>query len=165
MHRPKIEVFDLVAMTNTDPKGFVREVEEYRVESWGLYMARSSNHAQFHYLESWLLPSLGLRASIFHFTPGHERDQDHYLDVGIFRPGEQQWTSVDHYLDIVIRTGRDAELVDIDELLDARAAGLLDTAEATTAIEIAVGTVEALARYDYDLGAWLAARGMPISWR
>jgi uncharacterized protein len=165
VHRPKVEVFDLAAMTNTDPKGFVRRVEEYRVEPWGLYMARSSDHAKFHYLESWLLPELGLRASIFHFVPEHNRDQDHYLDVGIFRSGETQWTSVDHYLDIVIRTGRDAELIDVDELFDARAAGLVTTAEATRAVDTAVRALDGLARHGYDLDVWLASLGMPISWR
>ena len=46
-------------------------------------MARPTpGREQFHYLESWLLPSLGLRVSVFHFNPGHERDQDYYLDVG-----------------------------------------------------------------------------------
>ena len=44
-------------------------------------------HAQFHYLESWLLPSLGLRATMFHFNPGYELDQDYYLDVGRYTQG------------------------------------------------------------------------------
>lgn len=165
VHRPKVETFDLVEATNTDPKGFVRAVDEYRVEPWGLYMARTSDHPKFDYLESWLLPSLGLRASIFHFVPGHERDQNHYLDVGEFTAGPQRWTSIDHYLDIVVRTGRDAELVDVDELFEAHRAGLLSTAEAQRAIEIAVATIAGLARHGWDLGAWLASLGMPISWR
>jgi predicted RNA-binding protein associated with RNAse of E/G family len=165
VHRPKTEVFDLAAMTNTDPKGFVRRVEEYRAEPWGLYMARSSDHAKFHYLESWLLPELGLRASIFHFVPEHARDQDYYLDVGVFRSGETRWTSVDHYLDIVIRAGRDAELIDVDELFDARAAGLVTTEEATRAVDNAVRAIDGLARHEYDLGAWLDSLAMPISWR
>ena len=87
MHPPKHETFDLRARTNTDPKGIVRAVDEYAVQPWGLYLARPTpGRAQFHYLESWLLPSLGLRATIFHFNPGHERDQDYYLDVGEYTP-------------------------------------------------------------------------------
>ena len=43
---------------------------------------RRPGRAQFHYLESWLLPSLSLRVTVFHFNPGYERDQDFYLDVG-----------------------------------------------------------------------------------
>lgn len=31
MHPPKHEIFDLTAGTNTDPKGIVREVDEYRL--------------------------------------------------------------------------------------------------------------------------------------
>ena len=67
--------------------------------------ARRPGRAQFHYLESWLLPSLGLRATVFHFNPGHERDQDYYLDVGRYTPGPTVWHSEDHYLDLVVRTG------------------------------------------------------------
>ena len=87
IHPPKHETFDLVARTNTDPKGIVRAVDVYTVEPWGLYMARPTpGRAQFHYLESWLLPSLGLRATVFHFNPGYELDQDFYLDVGRYTP-------------------------------------------------------------------------------
>ncbi len=89
IHPPKHETFDLVARTNTDPKGIVRAVDVYTVKPWGLYMARPTpGRAQFHYLESWLLPALGLRATVFHFNPGHERDQDFYLDVGRYTPGQ-----------------------------------------------------------------------------
>src|SRR5690606_10153043 len=64
IHPPKHETFDLSARTNTDPKGIVRAVDEYRLMPWGLYMARPTpGRAQFHYLETWLLPSLGLRAN------------------------------------------------------------------------------------------------------
>src|SRR2546423_440342 len=74
MHPPKHETFDLRARTNTDPKGIVRAVDEYVVRPWGLYLARPTpGRAQFHYLESWLIPSLGLRATVFHYNPGHER--------------------------------------------------------------------------------------------
>ena len=88
MHPPKHETFDLRARTNTDPKGIVRAADEYTVQPWGLYLARPTpGRAQFHYLESWLLPSLGLRVTVFHFNPGYERDQDYYLDVGEYTPG------------------------------------------------------------------------------
>ena len=84
----------------------MRAVDVYTVEPWGLYMARPTpGRAQFHYLESWLLPSLGLRASMFHFNPGHERDQDYYLDVGRYTPAPDAWHAEDHYLDLVVRTG------------------------------------------------------------
>ena len=84
----------------------MRAVDVYTVEPWGLYMARPTpGRVQFHYLESWLLPSLDLRASVFHFNPGHERDQDFYLDVGRYAPGPTAWLAEDHYLDLVVRTG------------------------------------------------------------
>ncbi|AWK72355.1 hypothetical protein CBI38_12985 [Rhodococcus oxybenzonivorans] len=164
-HPPKIEYFDLRNSTNTDPKGFVRPVEQFRVEPWGLYMARTADHRQFDYLESWLLPDLGLRASIFHFRPEHRRDQDHYVDIGVFTRGDDVWTSEDHYLDLVVRTGRSTELLDVDELMEAHSAGLLDTATAEKAITTAVAAIEGLATHGHDLGRWLASLGMPIDWR
>src|SRR5680860_434709 len=75
VHPPKVELFDISERTNTDPKGFVRPVDVYLRRPWGLYMARPADHRQFHYLESWLLPSVGLRASIFHFNEDFKRDQ------------------------------------------------------------------------------------------
>jgi predicted RNA-binding protein associated with RNAse of E/G family len=164
-HPPKVETFDIVERTNVDPKGFVRQVEHYRVEPWGLYMARTADHDKFHYLESWLIPSLGIRATIFHFYPYHARDQDHYIDIGRFTAGERVWTSVDHYLDIVVRTGRGVELLDVDELFAATAAGLLDHPTATEAVERAVSVIDGIASAGYSLEDWLAKKGMAITWR
>lgn len=166
MHPPKHETFDLVAGTNTDPKGIVREVDEYRLLPWGLYMARPTpGRVQFHYLESWLLPSLGLRANIFHFNPGYERDQDYYLDVGTITVGTERWEAEDHYLDLVVRTGESTELVDLDELLEAHHHGLLSTEVTQDALQTAFSAVAALAAHDNDLAAWLADSGMELLWR
>jgi len=166
IHPPKHETFDLVARTNTDPKGIVRAVDEYAVRPWGLYLARPTpGRAQFHYLESWLLPSLGLRATIFHFNPGHERDHDFYLDVGEYTPGPEVWRSEDHYLDIEVRTGAGADLADVDELLDAVRQGLLSPEVAEQAVRRAVDTVDGLARNGYDLSRWLAGGGIELTWR
>ncbi|MFD4368721.1 DUF402 domain-containing protein [Rhodococcus sp. NPDC058521] len=165
IHPPKVEAFDLVERTNTDPKGFVRPVDHYRVEPWGLYMARPADHRQFHYLESWLLPDLGLRASIFHYHPYHARDQDHYVDIGTFTRGDTLWTSEDHYLDLVVRTGRDTELLDVDELLVANQQGILDDVTSRRAVHTAVRAIDGIAAHGHDLDAWLASVGMPITWR
>ena len=129
-------------------------------------MARPTpGRAQFHYLESWLLPSLGLRANVFHFSPGHERDQDYYLDVSHITVGPDRWQSEDHYLDLVIRTGRGTDLIDVDELLDAHRLGLLSPETAEAALKCAVAAVDGLAAHGHDLSAWLASTGMELSWR
>ena len=144
----------------------MRAVDEYAVHPWGLYMARPApGRAQFHYLESWLLPSLGLRATVFHFNPGHERDHDYYLDVGEYLPGATAWRSEDHYLDIEVRTGRGAELADVDELLAAVRHGLLTPEVAERAVHRAIHAIEGLAHSDYDLVGWLSAHGMQLTWR
>ncbi len=141
-------------------------MDVYTVQPWGLYMARPTpGRAQFHYIESWLLPSLSLRVTVFHFNPGYERDQDFYLDVGDYTPGPNSWHAEDHYLDLVLRTGRDVQLVDVDELLSAVASGLLSSEAGERAICTAVTTVDALASHDYDIHSWLAGQGMPLSWR
>lgn len=156
----------MVARTNTDPKGIVRAVDVYTVRPWGLYMARPTpGRTQFHYVESWLLPSLGLRASVFHFNQGYERDQDYYVDIGEYTPGATVWHSEDHYLDIVIRTGAGLELADVGELLDAVRHGLLAPEVAEQAVRRTVDTVESLSRHDYDLQRWLISNGMELKWR
>jgi predicted RNA-binding protein associated with RNAse of E/G family len=166
IHAPKHETFDLVARTNTDPKGIVRAVDVYTVEPWGLYMARPTpGRAQFHYMESWLLPSLSLRATVFHFNPGHELDQDYYLDVGRYTPGTRAWHSEDHYLDLVVRTGAGVELSDVDELLTAVRHGLLTPETGEMAVQSAVTAIEGLSRHEYDLDRWLADNGMALTWR
>lgn len=166
IHPPKHETFDLLARTNTDPKGIVRAVDEYVVRPWGLYLARPTpGRVQFHYLESWLLPSLGLRATVFHYNPGHERDHDYYLDIGEYTPGQRVWQSQDHYLDIEVCTGSAAKLADVDELFEAVRHGLLTPEVAEQAVTRAVVAVDGLARNGYDLQRWLAANGMELRWR
>ena len=144
----------------------MRAVDVYTVQPWGLYLARPTpGRAQFHYLESWLLPSLNLRATIFHFNPGHEREQDFYLDVGRFTPGPRCWTSEDHYLDVVVRTNIGVEVCDIDELLTAVRQDLLSAEDGEQAVRTALDTVASLAKHDYDLHRWLAGLGMTLTWR
>ncbi|MEU6646007.1 DUF402 domain-containing protein [Saccharomonospora sp. NPDC046836] len=166
MHPPKLERFDVAARTNTDPKGIVRAVEEYRIEPFGLYMARQApGRTQFDYLESWLLPSLGLRVTDFWFTPGHERDQDFYLDVVTIETEGDTWLATDLYLDLVLRGGRDVQVLDTDELLAAVAGGLVRPEQACHALETTYATVDALARHGYDLAAWLSTVDISLTWR
>jgi uncharacterized protein len=129
-------------------------------------MARPTpGRAQFHYIESWLLPALGLRATVFHFNPGHEREQDYYLDVGQYTPGATAWHSEDHYLDLVVRTGIGTELTDVGELLNAVRYRLLSAAKAERAILHAFAAVEGLARHGHDLQRWLSANAIELTWR
>jgi len=165
IHAPKHETFDLVGRTNTDPKGVRRGVDVYKLEPWGLYMARPTpGREQFHYLESWLLPSLDLRVTVFHFNPGHEREQDFYLDVGRYTPGERNWHAEDHYLDLVLRTALGVELADVDELLTAVRHGLLSPEDGERAMRSAVAAVDGLANNGYDLHRWLVGHGMALTW-
>lgn len=166
MHPPKTETFDVAAGTNTDPKGVVRPVHEYRVEPYGLYLSREMDgHPSLSWVDSWLLPELGIRVTDWWFHPGYERDQDFYIDiVDVTRHGDV-WRTVDHYLDIVVRTGRDARVIDLDEYVEAVAAGVLDPAAAQRALVSSYRAVDALAAHRYDVNTWLAGQGMPLTWR
>lgn len=141
-------------------------MDVYTVLPWGLYMARPTpGRTDFGYLESWLLPELGLRANVFHFNPGYERDQDFYLDIGDYTPGSTVWHSQDHYLDLVVRTGAGVDVVDIDELMAAVQHGLLTADEAERAMTHAITAVDGLSRCGYDLNRWLSGKEMTLTWR
>jgi predicted RNA-binding protein associated with RNAse of E/G family len=165
VHPPKVETFDLVAGTNTDPKGFVRRVDEYRVEPFGLYLSRPIvDHPTMRWIESWLLPDLGIRVTDWWWHPGHERDQDYYVDIVGIERGRDVWHTVDHYLDIVVRTGRGATVVDVDEFVAAVAAGLLTARQAEHALACSHAAVAGLAAHGHDLNAWLADHGIVLTW-
>ncbi|SFB52647.1 hypothetical protein SAMN05216266_11667 [Amycolatopsis marina] len=166
LHPPKTEIFDVPGMSNTDPKGIVRDVERFQVESFGLYMARPTpGRRQFHYLESWLLPGLGLRITDFWFTEGHEHDQDFYLDVVDIERHDDRWRATDLYLDIVLRDARGLDVLDSDELLAATSADLLPAYTARQALDTTFTTVDGLARHGYRLQEWLRTMDITLTWQ
>jgi uncharacterized protein len=166
IHPPKTEIFDIAAGSNTDPKGIARRVEVYRVEEFGLYLARATpGRKQFDYLESWLLPGLGLRLTDFWFTRGHERDQDVYFDVVTIETGTRVWRTTDLYLALALREGRGLDVLDTDELLAAAAAGLVSPEQARQALETVYRTVAGLAAHGYRLDDWLSTMGITLAWQ
>ncbi|MFT4041939.1 MAG: DUF402 domain-containing protein [Gordonia sp. (in: high G+C Gram-positive bacteria)] len=168
VHSPKCEVFDVLAMTNTDNKGILRSVERYESTPFGLYMSRTADHPRFSHLESWLLPTLGLRANIFHFVSEYRSAQRLYLDIGRFSGPDDTgcWHAQDWYLDLVDIPGKPLELIDVDELFEAHAAGLLTTSECTQAVEIATRALVGAAEHGHNVQAWLdSATNATLSWR
>jgi uncharacterized protein len=164
-HPPKVEVFDLVEMTNTDPKGHVRRVQTYRVESWGLYMSRPVvGHPELTHFESWLLPGLGLRVTRQSWTESAAKDYDFYVDLVRIDTGRQRWRTLDLYLDLLVRTGRGVEVLDTDELLAAVEAGLLDTAGAQSALTDTYRAVAGISAHGYDIQRWLASKRINLTW-
>lgn len=164
LHPVKKESFDVSALKNTDPKGFLREVDTFHTTDFGLYMARGANHPEFGYLESWLLPSLSLRVNKFHYRPGFERAQDYYFDVAAITSDEGVWTTRDFYVDLISVTGEPVEVVDIDELAAATSAGIITAEEAEKAIETTLVAVDGITRNGDDAMAWLSAKGMDLTW-
>lgn len=171
IHPPKVELFDVAAMVNTDPKGFRRAVDEYRTTDFGLYMARPMHgHPQLAYIESWLLPEFGLRVSKWRPRPGRVRE-DFYIDLVDIDPdfgrrtGTSVWRMVDVYLDILVYTGDRLEVLDTNELLAALECGLIASGTAQRAFERTFRTVEGITRHGYDVGAWLRESGVQLVWR
>ncbi|HAT1180167.1 TPA: DUF402 domain-containing protein [Corynebacterium striatum] len=164
LHPVKQETFNTVSNVNVDPKGFLREVDTYRETDFGLYMARGANHPRFGYLESWLLPKLGLRANIFHFREGVDARQDFYFDVADIDNADGVWTTRDLYVDLVSNTGEPIDVLDIDELAAATSAGLISAEEAECAMERTLTAVEGITRYGDDAMAWLRTLGIELSW-
>lgn len=166
MHPPKTYLFDLDARVNVDSKGNARPVDQYRVTPFGLYMSRAMvDRASAHWIQSWLLPELGLCVTDFSWNPGHVRDQDFYLDVCEIERDGGRWLLTDHYLDIVVRTRRDATVIDVDEFVAAVATGLLDPASAEAAMHRTHRAVDGLAAHGHDLDAWLAGQGIELTWQ
>jgi len=166
VHPPKIVTFDVTARTNTDTKGVVRPVDEYRVTPFGLYMSRAIvGRPTAHWIECWLLPDLGLCVTDWWWNPGHERQQDFYLDIcEIVRAGDR-WRLTDHYLDIVVNTARAATVIDVDEFVEAVATGVLPPADAEAAMHRTHIAVEGIAAHGHDLDAWLTGMGIELHWR
>ncbi|QJY50981.1 DUF402 domain-containing protein [Pseudonocardia broussonetiae] len=166
VHPPKTATFDVPARLNVDTKGHVREVDEYRETPFGLYMSRAMvARPTAHWMQTWLLPDLGLAVTDWWWNPGHERDQDFYLDVcDVVRDGHR-WLLTDHYLDIVVRTGLDSTVIDVDEFVGAVACGVLDPGAAETAMHRTHRAVDGLAAHGHDLDAWLGSLGVVLTWR
>lgn len=164
LHPVKNEEFDTAENINIDPKGFHRRVDIFRSTDFGLYMARGADHPRFGYLESWLLPSLGLRANIFHFRPGVDARQDFYIDVVDVRTDAGVWHAADLYVDLVSVAGEPLEILDIDELAAACSAGLITAETAARAMEITLNAVEGITRHNDDPMQWFRQLGMDLTW-
>jgi hypothetical protein len=93
VHPPKVSTFDVPARVNIDNKGLVRPVDEYRETPFGLYMSRAMvNRSTADWMQTWLLPELGIAVTDWWWKPGHVRDQDFYVDIcDIARDGDR-WT-------------------------------------------------------------------------
>ncbi|MFD5867465.1 DUF402 domain-containing protein [Corynebacterium sp. NPDC060344] len=169
LHVPKLETFDVPASANVDPKGFVRDVDVFEAHPHGLYMARGADHPQFGYLESWLLPSLGLRANVFHFRPGVEATSHRYLDVAeVTRGDDGVWRTRDLYLDLLVLggdgLGGGIRVDDADELTAAIAAGIVGADVGAWAVDRAFDALAGITAHDGDADAWLASVGCPVTW-
>ncbi len=164
LHPVKQETFNTTERLNLDPKGFLREVDTFKVTDFGLYMARGANHPRFGYLESWLLPELGLRANIFHFREGVDERQDFYIDVTEINVDDNVWTTRDLYVDLISVCGEPITVMDIDELAAATSAGLITAEDAERAIDATLNAVEGITRHGDDPMQWLRSKGIELTW-
>ncbi|WP_405497735.1 hypothetical protein [Nocardia sp. NBC_00511] len=164
-HRPRLEYFNIADLSWTDYRGFLHPVERLHAEPWGLYVERTVDNPRYHYIESWLLPELSLRATVYHLRPGHDRGQTYHLDIGEYGPcATKKWRAESHYLHVTARPGQVPELHGIDELLTAHAAGHFHTEHTHRAIERAAAVVDGIAGCDHDVDRWLLSRGVSLTW-
>lgn len=165
LHPVKQETFSTKSQINVDPKGFNRTVDTFEETSFGLYMARGANHPRFGYLESWLLPELGLRANVFHYRDGVQDVEDLYIDVvDIDVDEEGNWITRDLYVDLIWNNGQPVEVTDIDELAAATSAGLISADDAERAIETTLNAVEGIIRNGDNPLQWLSSKGFDLKW-
>lgn len=164
LHPVKNETFDTAAGINLDPKGITRQVDTYREEGPGLYMARGADHKSFGYLESWLLPELNLRFNIFHYRPSAGIPDGIYIDVADITNEDGVWHTRDLYVDLFLHDGKPVEVLDIDELAAATSAHYITAEEAELAIETTLSAVEGITRHGDDPMAWLSSLGVDIQW-
>ena len=176
LHPVKSETFLVPERINIDPKGFKRAVDTYTETDFGLYMARGADHPDFGYLESWLLPELNLRVSIFHFRDKDKSDSstsgttrsDYYVDIvdiAVDTANDTStWHTRDLYVDLSCVIGEPVDVLDIDELAASTSAGIITADEAERAIEATLTAVDGITRHDDNILEWLTSQGYPLTW-
>jgi uncharacterized protein len=166
VHSPKIESFDIAEHVNVDNKGYARKVEKFDLQPFGLYMSRQVvGRLPAVWLESWLIPELGLRISKWTYTSGHVSGYDFHVDIVDIDASDPVWRVTDLYLDLEVSNCRSAKLVDIGEFVAAVGAGLLTPAVAESALQSCYRIVAGLAEYEYSLDRWAQSCNLSISWR
>lgn len=166
VHPPKTERFDIGSMTNTDPKGFIRRVDDFQLTASGLYLARPViDHPEFAYLQSWFLPDPNIRITIWDRHDGIQASYDRYIDIVEIDQFPTYWRTVDLYLDITVRTGVGLGVLDTDELTEALVSGLITPERSHRALMAAFTVVEGVTRHGHNVERWLHAINRPITWR
>ena len=117
-----------------------------------------------HWIRSWLLPTLGLAVTDFSWNPGHERDQDFYLDVCEIERDGDRWRPTDLYLDIVLRPAAEPRSSTSTSSSPRSPPGCWTRAEPSTRCTAAHAAVDGLAAHGHDLDAWLAGHGITLTW-
>ncbi|MGJ0184954.1 DUF402 domain-containing protein [Corynebacterium glyciniphilum] len=165
-HPPKVEIFDVPRLSNTDPKGCRRQVDRWDQRDGMLYMARPADHPRFGYLESWLIPPLDLRVNRFHFRAGEGgrfADQDLYVDIALIEHDGPLWRTTDLYVDLVTYAGGRWEVLDLEELGEALSAGHLDATTTARALESSQRLINGMLD-EGGVDNWLGAQGFTLSW-
>lgn len=150
------------------PGGVVEALEYLSETPGGLsYCALfdEARHPKLRARESHVLPRLGTEVSRFEYR--RERtlnDFDYYVDIVRVTEQGERWVVRDLYLDVLVFTGARAKILDTDEYLAAMSKGHLEAGEAAYALSTAHTFVNNLARYGYDLEAYLHSEGVTLTW-
>ncbi|QFQ02766.1 hypothetical protein CUROG_07055 [Corynebacterium urogenitale] len=165
LHPIKQETFDLEAKINIDPKGFARPVDRFSITNGALYMARPADHERFHYMESWLIPTLDIRVTWFHFREGIAPTQELYVDVAIIdNSDEHKWSTRDLYVDVTTHRGGRIQVHDLDELGAALEAGYIGVEETNRAMKASQRILDGITLHG-SLQGWLSQEGYSLAWQ
>lgn len=165
LRKPRVEFFDIADLTRTDSRGFVRSVDSYHAEPWGLYLVRAADTAPYRYTETWLLPQQSIRVTMHHINAAHDRDPIYHIYIGEFGKVEpKRWRAEYHYIDIVARNGHKCELHGVEDLFAARTAGLIAEDTAEQAFQHTTGVVDGIASHQHNFERWLVSQGVTLHW-
>lgn len=159
-----VETFHATTGILTLASGEHCQVDESREENGCLYLRRRLGTATFPYVESWLIPDLGLRTSCYHHSASEPLPSVYNIAVVEITHDHDLWTARDLYVDLVTSPGRPVTVCDFDELSTAATANLVSPAETDKAIERTLGAIDGISRHHDDAMAWLGERGYRLTW-
>lgn len=164
LHPIKKESFHTAEQLNIDPKGFHRPVDRFLEFNGCLFMARQApDHPRFHYMESWLIPTLNLRVTKFHFHEDVAPDQDLYVDIARITVDGDIWYTEDLYVDFVTYSRSSIDTLDLDELGAALKAGYISVEDADLALRVSQELLTGVRRTG-SVESWLEHCGFRLSW-
>ncbi|MHA6799168.1 hypothetical protein [Bounagaea algeriensis] len=154
-----VEVIDVHGARRRHASG-IDDLQQCRVEQWGLEVEYDTPHASDHAAEHvWLLPEIGLRLTRFRPRRRHSRPSASLLTAAHIEADTSSWACADLLLGLELPEQRRPRIVRSEEFGTAVAAGRIRSHEADTALRTMHRILAELSTHG-DLDSWLAANGI-----